>query len=192
MVGDISVVIPTIPPRKKNGRLEAALSSVEAQTLQPAATIVVLDELKQGAAANRQKGLDKVETEYVAFLDDDDELYPQHLEVLRNNIEDADLIYPWFDVKGGSDPFPQFEEMDWDCSQPRQIPITFLARTESIRAVGGFVQDFDLANFSTHGGEDYQLILRVCRAGMKVRYHKERTWQWNHHYSNTSGMPSRW
>lgn len=190
MVSDVTVVIPTIPPRQK--RLKAALKSVEEQTLQPAAVIVVVDEQKEGAAVNRQKGLDQVETEFVAFLDDDDELYPQHLEVLRNAIDDADLIYPWFDVVGGSDPFPQFEKMEWDCTQPRQIPITFMARAESVRAVGGFTKDFDVALFATHGGEEYQLVLRMCEAGMKILYHPERTWRWNHHHANTSGLPSRW
>ncbi len=52
-------------------------------------------------------------TEWVAFLDDDDYFYPQHLEALANAAQDtgADMVYPWYDVDGGTD-----DAIDWDAS----------------------------------------------------------------------------
>lgn len=193
-MSDITIVIPTIPPRE--AMLSRALSSVHAQTLQPLFTVIVHDEDRKGAPGNRQHGLDQVETEFVAFLDDDDELYPEHLEILRAEIGEADLVYPWFDVLGGTDPFPMFEGRPWTCEEPHQVPITFLARTKSVQSAGGFLKDWDedgsVDKYGNREGEDYRLIQRMCQAGMDIRHINVRTWAWHHHASNTSGMPSRW
>lgn len=193
-MNDITVVIPSIPPREV--MLARALLSVQSQTLAPQTTVIVLDIGKEGAPANRQAGLNQVTTEYVAFLDDDDELYPEHLEALRTNIGDADLIYPWFDVGGGTDPFPHHEGKPWDCSNPHQVPITFLARTESVQSAGGFLEDWSetgaVDDEGNRIGEDFLLITRLCARGAKIVHLNQRTWRWHHHASNTSGLPSRW
>jgi glycosyltransferase involved in cell wall biosynthesis len=80
-VNDITVCIPTIPPRAK--MLARALESVAEQTLQPAAIIVEYDHEHTGAAATKNRALAKVTTPLVAFLDDDDHFLPHHLAVLH-------------------------------------------------------------------------------------------------------------
>jgi glycosyltransferase involved in cell wall biosynthesis len=77
---DITVVIATIPPRVK--LLRKALASVVMQTLQPAAIVVEYDHERTGAAATKNRGLARVISEWVAFLDDDDQFMPEHLEKL--------------------------------------------------------------------------------------------------------------
>lgn len=77
---DITVVIATIPPR--SGLLARALASVAAQTLQPKAIIVEYDHGRTGAASTKNRAIRKAETEWVAPLDDDDLMLPDHLEQL--------------------------------------------------------------------------------------------------------------
>ena len=168
----------------------------------PVRVLMTTDVERRGAAHNRDVGLSLVRTPYVAFLDDDDELLPHHcstlLEVLR--LSDSDLVYPWFTVVGGTDPFPQWEGVPWSDSEPRQVPVTFLAKTDAVRAVGVFSYAWDPGQGDDPGvdadgnraGEDYRLILRLVAAGAKIRHFPHRTWLWHHHESNTSGLPSRW
>ncbi|WP_405815588.1 glycosyltransferase [Streptomyces sp. NBC_01390] len=90
----VSVVIPTHPPRAS--KLRRALASVCAQTVQPIAVVVENDVDRTGSAATRNRGLAHVTTEWVAFLDSDDQLLPHHLERLTMEAlkTGADVVYP--------------------------------------------------------------------------------------------------
>lgn len=195
---DITVVICTVgSPRRQ--LLRRALESVWAQSLQPDAIVVVQDNDRRGAPHTRQAGTDCVQTRYVAYLDDDDEFLPQHLLHLRDAIGDADLIYPWFDVINGTDPFPHLFGQLWDDEHPHQVPVTSLSRVESIRRAGGWLTDWATVAAAedpgtdadgNRAGEDYQLILRMIAHRMQIKHLPERTWLW-HHGGNTMGLPSR-
>jgi len=196
----ISVVIPTIPPRRV--MLRRAMDSVSEQILWPQAVIVEPDVGRLGAAATRTLGLDKVNTEWVAFLDDDDEMLPQHLSTLSllQAATDADMVWSWFRVIGGTDPFPEYRGRTFNLADPHQIPITVLVRTEALREVGGFL-DPDWANVANdpgvdsdgnRAGEDFRTWIRLAQAGARFACTPEITWIWNHHQFNTSGLPGRW
>lgn len=194
----ITVVTTTVgPPRR--AMLRRALESVWAQTLQPDQVIVSQDNAHRGAPFARQAGTEGVRTPYVAYLDDDDEFRPHHLAALhaRAVATEADLVFPWFDVVGGGDPFPHYEGAEWDNDAPRQVPVTFLARTDAIRAAGGWTYvdvigtDPGTDADGNRAGEDYQLILRMCASGAKIVHLPERTWVWHHHGGNYMGLPSR-
>jgi glycosyltransferase involved in cell wall biosynthesis len=94
----ISVVLPTIPGRE--ALLERAIASVRAQTL-PVAALHVVDEPRPDPASYvceriaraRNIGLNKVDTPWVAFLDDDNWWEPNHLASLYAHITEADVIY---------------------------------------------------------------------------------------------------
>lgn len=155
----ITVVIPSIPPRKQ--LLERALRSVLAQTMPAAAVSVAVDTERRGAAATRQQALDAVQTRWVAFLDDDDELLPNHLAELFRAAKQTGAEYLWSRyrvaypaTKSGNpalgpavmyarpegDPYPlgagTFQQ--WNDAQPAQTTVTTLVRTELAREVGGF------------------------------------------------------
>lgn len=199
-VVDVTVCIPSIPPRQV--QLQRALRSVYDQTVVPAAINIHVDEERRGAAVNRDASVGETSTEWLAFLDDDDELLPQHLELLLREARrtDADLVYPWFTVAGGTDPFPTLEGQPWDDSEPHQVPITFLVRRDAYEEVGGFAGDWDTTLAEDPGtdeagnraGEDYHFILKLVRAGRRIVHLNERTWIWNHWHGNTSGLPTRW
>jgi len=193
MTLDITVVIPTIPQRPHF--LHDALESVKAQTLQPVEIIVEHARDNEGPAFVRNRAVEKVTTDFIAFLDDDDWLLPDHLEKLAalQEQEDADIVWPWFEVHGGTDPFPQHRGRQWNPQDPHQIPITVLLRTEAFNAVGGFVQVGD-GPTDPHGnraGEDWELWLALNEAGYKFAHTPDITWVWRHHSKNTSGLPER-
>lgn len=199
-VVDVTVVIPTIPPRSK--LLHRALASVHNQTVVPAGIQIASDDERRGAPANRDAAAAEVQTGWIAFLDDDDELLPDHIESLLKHAKKtgADLVYPWFTVRGGTDPFPWHEGQPWDNDAPHQVPITFLVKTDAYRAVGGFSYDWDPSQGADPGvdsegnraGEDYRFILRLARDGYKIEHLNKRTWLWHHDSGNTMGLPTRW
>lgn len=200
MTSGVTLVITSVgAPRRR--LLARALESVWRQTLQPDTIVIAQDNDRRGAAHNRQQGTDSVTTEWVAYLDDDDQLYTNHLERLMARAAEPDLpdlVYPWFDVVGGTDPFPHHEGLPFRNEEPVQIPVTFLARTSAIRTAGGWVDPLwdrmaDNPGTDPEGnraGEDWRLTLRLIEAGAKIVHLPERTWVW-HHGQNTSGLPSR-
>ena len=110
----ISVIIPVYNAEKY---LEATLESVRGQTFQDFEVICINDgstdnslnilqhvaaedprfkvftQQNAGGSASRNKGLEMVKGDYIAFLDNDDLYHPQYLEILYNNIvtSDADI-----------------------------------------------------------------------------------------------------
>jgi glycosyltransferase involved in cell wall biosynthesis len=190
----ITVVVPFHEHRERNGYLQRAIRSIEAQTFQGVQVIAVRDDQKQGAPATRHAGLMLAATPWVSFLDSDDEMDPGHLEKLYETAlaEDADYVYAWFRVKGGADPFPQFFGKPWDNHQPHQTTVTTLVRTELAQAVG-FAHPDDDGKFpdGNRAGEDWHFTLGCMAEGAKIVHRPEITWTWHHHGANSSGMPGR-
>jgi glycosyltransferase involved in cell wall biosynthesis len=184
----ISVIVPTIPGREQ--QLERALASVRAQTLQPARVIVERDDLREGAAVIRNRALQWVSTEYVAFCDDDDELYPDHLKKLGRfaTLSEVDVAYPGYDC--ADDPV-NCHGIPFDPLLLRArnfIPVTVLARTEKVRAAGGFQPHPD-ANGDPC--EDWGLWLAMLDLGAKFGHLPVRTWRWNYSPDTTKGRADR-
>jgi hypothetical protein len=193
----ITVAIPTIPPRA--AYLTRAIASVVEQTYQAAGISVAIDSDRRGAPHTRQRALDGVTTEWVAFLDDDDEFYPEHLETLYFEGLDvqADYIFSYYQVHGpdgrpnSADPLGAFGKA-FDPLDPHQTTITTLVRTELAKTVGFHEPPPDALIHGERFGEDFQFTLGCVAAGARIHHVPERTWIWNHHGSNTSGQPGRW
>lgn len=194
----ITVAIPSIPPR---GHLLArAVASVASQTLPAAGLAIAIDSLRQGAGATRQRALDMVDTQWVAFLDDDDEFMPQHLETLWNaaHAHNADYVYSWFETSPpGCDPFPARPHYldPWDDAAPRQTTVTTLVRTELAKQVGfaSFTETGELID-GQRWGEDWSFTLGCLALGAKIHHVVAKTWYWHmdNPGGNTSGRPDRW
>lgn len=78
---DLTVVIPAIPPRVSDLLVES-LTSVGDQKRGAEAVIVALDHDGEGDVPTRRKGLEHVHTEWIAWFDDDDVMFPEHLGML--------------------------------------------------------------------------------------------------------------
>lgn len=210
LVEDVTVVIPTIAPRAK--RLNVALESIDMQDVKVANVIISEDTTHAGAAPTRNNGLNAVTTEWVAFLDDDDYFYPQHIANLLQHARatEADLVYPWFDVIGGTDPLAvpvngqlrsplgvEFgpEQQNHLMTVGNFIPVTTLVKTELAQSVGGF-PDVNSEEWPNPECEDWGFLQRLIKKGAKFSHLPERTWAWVHWndgtHGNTSGLGSRW
>lgn len=209
MRAPISVAIPTIPPRavggtsaseayevpgipyvRGGGLLQQAVYSAQHQTVEPRAIHVALDNEKKGAADTRQRALDMVDSEYVSFLDDDDLMYPHHLEthwaLLRET--GADVAYSWFD---GNEPFPASSHRGkvWDPAGPHHITMTITVRTELAKQVG-FAPHPDAREDGAF--EDWRFILGLNELGAKFIGTGLLTWHYRVWRGNTSGLATRW
>ena len=188
MTPGITVVVPTIPSRAQ--LFQQAIKSVAHQTHKAAAISVAVDIFREGAPATRQRALDAVNTDWVAFLDDDDMFKNRHLEVLMNHAQEtgADFVYSWFEVPGGSDPFPATHFTNpFDPQDPIETTITVLVRTGLAKTVGFKA----LEGRTLNTGEDRYFTLGCLEAGANISHVVDKTWYWRHHSGNTSGLPTK-
>lgn len=172
----VTMITPSLPER--GDLLHEARLSVGTQT-EPVRHLSMVDVAGVGPAAIRNKLLDLVETPFVGFLDDDDILDPEHVEVLMALLENgrslADMAWsrcrtyfaPGVPVVHVLQPM----RLDYDAmfrAGRNWIPVTVLARTESVRQAGCF----DPADRY----EDFELWRRMHAAGMRFAHHPYVTW----------------
>ena len=188
----ITVAIPCIPPRVST-LLTHAIGSVQAQTLQPVTIACVLDVGREGAAATRQRALDSVKTEWVAYLDDDDQWYPHHLQTLMDLAveRDAEYVWSWFD---GNQPFPGHRGRQMILDEPHHTTMGIMVKT-LLSQEAGFMPHPEAP--PAWAGEDWYHQLR-CIEILRARYGDEVattkfagtpevTWTYRMHGRNTSG-----
>ncbi len=199
----MAVVIPTIPGRES--LLKGALSSVHAQQYKPDQVVVERDSQRTGAAQARNRALERVTTDVVAWLDDDDELQPHHIgacmRVLRRD-PSVDLVYPAPIMVGGADPTATTVGGQWRLpwgvrfSSEQEmhlrrhgsfIPMTHLVRTEKVRQIGGFREGYWVDGGARYRGEDEDYLIRLLDAGATFEHLNRRTWMWYVNPKSTAG-----
>ena len=191
---DVTVVIPHIPVRPN--KLTRAVKSASVQVQRASDIVIATDINREGSAKTRNRALKKVRTTWVAFLDDDDYFYPEHLDVLLKHAEltRADVIYPGCAVVDAvSRPIPLKEEWGrfgkpFDPDLLRQmsyIPVTSLVRTQYAQQAW-----FGPPEGVTTNYDDWGFYLRLLDLGAKFEHVAEITWVWSHHGNNTSGQPT--
>ncbi len=190
---EITVVIPAHPARVANGMVKRAVGSALMQTLMPTAIIVEIDHGGEGAAVTRDRALRKVATEWVAYLDSDDQFKANHLRVLYDCAmrTGADVAYSWYDANGfGRDPLPHFGKV-FDPTHPTQTTITVLERTALAQQVGFRNPPEGALINGERYGEDFLHTVEMIQAGARIVHEPVRSWIWNLHQGNTSGLPTQ-
>ena len=191
MDNDVTVCIPSIPPRI-DMLLPRTMRSWYAQWYPVSAISIAFDVDKQGAGPTRNRAMLGAQTEWIALSDDDDEVDPDHLDILvREALEhEADVVWPWFRVQDGGDPFPMNRGRQWSIDTPHSFPITTLVRRSFWYESG--VRFREPLIGTQYGGEDFTFWQELSRAGARFWHVDRETWTWHHRTSNTSGRPDRW
>ena len=199
MTSTVTVIIPVYNGRAK---LRSALDSVTAQTLPPHELIVIddgstdgsrqvldgfaapfpvrlIEQSNQGQSAARNHGARLASGELLAFLDQDDEWRPRHLEVLTAPFArqpDLGWIYSDFDEIDGDGyvvtraflrefgvPNPKSSVLACVRQDLMVLPSASVLRRSMFEQVGGF--DEQLCGY-----EDDDLFVRCFRAGWLHRF----------------------
>lgn len=159
----VTVITASLPHR--HGLLAEAVASVVAQT-RPVAHLIGID-AGQGVAEVRNALVRAANTEWVAFLDDDDLLDLHHVETLLGH--DADVVIPHCRFDGPALP-EGYCNRPYDRGALRRhgiFPITVLARREAVLDAGGF---------PTVGWDDWGLWNAMADAGCRFEVVPEVTW----------------
>lgn len=204
MKNQITVCIPTIPPRRD--MLLRAVLSVSLQTRAAAAVSIAQDVVHEGAGVTRQRALDGAHTEWVAFLDDDDAFMSHHLETLLDAAieNDADYVYSYYMVRDAmNNDHPEIDPLGhlgrpFDTADPHQTTVTTLVKRELAQQARFMPPEGAEIDGQVYG-EDFQFTVDCCKLGAKVVHVPQRTWWWYHHgmgapgvNGNTSGRGDRW
>lgn len=162
----ITVVTPTIPGRE--ALLAECVASVGALGL---THLIGRDEWHDGPAAVRNRLLEQVNTDWVLFLDDDDVLYPNYVDVVTPHLGGSDLVYTSWHLTGSTEgPWPVPFDRDTVLHGDNTIPVTATVRTDLVRAAGGFDP---CAAF-----EDHELWKALLLAGARFTYVPVITWRY--------------
>jgi glycosyltransferase involved in cell wall biosynthesis len=183
----VAVCIPTIRGREED--LMRATLSVMEQERQPDQLIVELDENRTGAAATRNRMIAKVETDVIAWLDDDDHFGPSHLRACMRVMEQSpfhpDLVFPVPKMLNGRDPTAVTHAAHIR-NVGSYIPITHLVRTEIVRKIGGFPEGETLPD-GRYRGEDEAYLIKLLDAGAVFEHLDKSTWFWRTNPKSTAG-----
>jgi glycosyltransferase involved in cell wall biosynthesis len=192
----VAAVIPTIPGRE--ALLQRALDSVHGQTRKVDQVVVERDTMRTGAAQSRNRAMQRVTADVIAWLDDDDEWLSVHIAACMRVLErdDAvDLVYPAPRMVNGRDPtavtYQGQLRLPWgirfgpeqEAHLRRQgsfIPMTHLVRTELVRRVNGFPEGFVLPD-GRYRGEDEAYLIELLDAGGRFEHLPRKTWRWHAH-----------
>jgi glycosyltransferase involved in cell wall biosynthesis len=161
----LTVITPTIPGRE--GQLGYCVESVEEQTI-PVKHLVGLDLDREGPAVIRNRLVEKADTPWVLFLDDDDVIDPDYVETVLPHFETSDLVYTWCRKN-----FEYPTDLPFDGPALRQrnvIPVTVCLRVDAFRAAGGFSSDV--------AHEDWSLWLKLLDIGARFTCVPEHKWEY--------------
>jgi mycofactocin system glycosyltransferase len=180
---DITVVIPRHRRSSGEADVDVDVGSVRTITVDdgsqpplPAATITLA--ANRGPAAARTAGLAAVETDLVAFIDDDVEVPADWLADLIGHFDDdrVALVAPRVASRPGRGLIERIEESHSPLDlgdEPARIRVTtrvsyvpaaaIICRRSALEAVGGFDETLRF-------GEDVDLVWRLDAAGWRCRY----------------------
>jgi hypothetical protein len=191
----VTVVIATIPPRAV--MLERAVASVAAQTV-PAHILIAPDSGRTGSAETRNRALAEVITEWMLFLDDDDQLMPNAVQLLTEAQQDtgADVVSgaAWIPQRPGHAEPVTAPEPGWIAPEAvtarSVLHVTSLVQVSLAREAGGFTFRRDPGTGMML--DDYGFYCGLAAAGAQFWRIPETVLIWNVHGANTSGSPLRW
>lgn len=169
----LTLVTVTMPSRA--AMLAEMLATVAGQTAKPDAHLIVWDH-GQGFVDRCNYAVNLVATDWFCFVDDDDLLDPNHVDVLTSNLN-ADIVWTWCRVEG-RDWNPNSPYMPGRLATGNYIPSNCAFNTDLWLGLGGY-----------NGSErhpDWNMLKRAEDSGATFRNIPEVTWTYRFHGGNTS------
>ncbi|GAH62261.1 unnamed protein product, partial [marine sediment metagenome] len=158
----VSVIIPTLPSRKKE--LKRAIQSVQKQTYSNIE--IIIESGGKNVMDARNIAVAKSKGKYIAFLDDDDEFYPTKIEkqvkFMESHINCPLCITFADDYRFGNHLYHQYQPKEWhnfkDLISGFNITCTsaFMVRRATYDLIGGM-------DDTLLGSEEYDLAIRLSR-----------------------------
>lgn len=165
----VTVITPSLPERDelRFQLMEDLLDQRVSHTWK-----ICVDYLGLGPGTLRNVMACQAQTEWLAFVDDDDRLDANHLRTLLKHRHFADVVYSFGRVEGRDWQIPH------DCALEQidaynSVPITALVRREAFLAAGGFQV--------VEREEDWDLWRRMKAQGARFVCVHETTWTYRFH-----------
>lgn len=159
---NVTVITPSLPGREE--LLKECAASVQAQTVMVKHRVQV-DTAQQGPQLTRNALAEKVTTEWLLPLDDDDLLDPNCVETLLAHSEGADIIYPFCRMQGRTDWCPNRLFHPKRLFRMSFIPVTALIKTDLFRMLNGYrlvqLEDWDLYQRAYLHGARFRCVPEV-------------------------------
>lgn len=167
----VTVIIPTIEERRE--KLEQCLYSISESTYLPAQILTSTDVMGAGPAVLRNHMSVMAQNDWIAFIDDDDLVLPNHFETLWKAREDEDLKLSYDVIYSrpqtvGRKPIDVRPFDGQALMEKNYIPVTTLVNKEAFRRVGGFPED--------QAYEDWGLWKKMLKKRARFRFVDEVTW----------------
>ena len=181
---DITVITPSIPGRVH--MLAECIESIKAQEYQPVKHLYQIDSDYRGPAWTRNRLVDKTDSGWISFLDDDDLALPMHL-LTHSECETSDVIFSWGEAvhpDGGRKLFDSSYNPERILSGHNTIPVTATVRTELFREVGGFSE--------TERFEDWHLWKKLIQYGARFTCIEQVTWEYRVNHGIDSRNEKEW
>lgn len=153
--------------------LQECIESVLNQTYPVKEHLYEVDVHGEGPARIRNRLTDKATTDWIAFLDDDDLLRPEHFAIHSQYEDDFDVIFSWgeiIDASGWREVFTSGYQPETILGGRNTIPITATVRTGVFRAVGGFNENERF--------EDWYLWKTLIQHGARFMCIEATTWDY--------------
>lgn len=168
---DVTVITPTISERHL--LLQQCIDSVRNQIEPVKDHLWMIDSEAYGPSYVRNELVKEARTQWVAFLDDDDLLYPNHFLLHAPYQNNADVIFSWGDQlfeDGRRVLLPSRYDPDTILSGNNTIPVTATVRKSVFEAVGGFSLSERL--------EDWALWRDLIGIGARFQCIQQVTWDY--------------
>lgn len=155
--------------------------------------VVYLKQENRGAGGARNHALREARAPLVAFLDADDQWLPTHLEeqLAFLNENDHDLVYADAEIFGE----PPFAGRTFTATAPSEGEVNFESLisgrcnviTSGVVARKQLVFEAGLFDERLRNAEDFDLWIRMVRAGARAAYQRKVLLRYRHHAGSLSG-----